>query len=208
MDFKKMGIYVGVAVAVAVGSYATGRYASPDKVVYQEKEKVVEKERVVATSDTQKILDALKTMQQQISVQKDVSMTKKVVRRPDGTVEVTVTKDDKSKTDTKTDTKVEVKEQERKTEIVVREVERVVEREVTKIVERNRPSWALTLQPGFDVAGALGRGSPYSLLPRDNYALKHVVVGMSIERRLVGPLSTGIWANTAGAGGLSIRLEF
>ena len=208
MDFKRIGICAAVALAIAVGSFAAGRYAAPEKVVFTEKIKVVEVEKTVTVSDTEKILNALKTVQQQVSQQKDVKTTKTVVKRPDGTVEVTVVKDDKSKTDSKTDTKVEVQEKDKKTEVIVREVEKVVEKEVTKIIERERPSWALTLQPGFDFAGALGRGAPYSLLPSDNYLLRHVVVGMSVERRLIGPLSTGVWANTSGAGGISLRLEF
>lgn len=200
MDLKKIGTYVVVALVIAGGGYAAGRYAAPDKIVYQEKVKVVETEKVVATVETDKILNALK----QVSQQKDVHTTKTVVRAPDGTTTVKVETQDKSKTDTK----VEVQDKEKKTEVVIKEVEKEVVKEVTKTVERERPSWAVSLLPGFDVAGALGAGSPYTILPSDNYLLRHVVVGASLERRLIGPLSTGVWANTAGAGGLVLRLEF
>jgi len=208
MDFKKIGIYIALVVALVGGGYAAGRYAAPERVVVTEKIKEVVVEKTVATVDTEKILNALKTVQQQVAQQRDVRTTKTVVKKPDGTVEVRVETADKTKIDTKTDTKVEVQEKDKKTEVTVKEVERVVEKEVTKIVERARPQWALTLQPGFDVAGALGYGTPYSLLPTSNYLLRHVVVGASVERRLLGPLSSGLWANTAGAGGLLLRLEF
>lgn len=35
-----------------------------------------------------------------------------------------------------------------------------------------------------------------------------LVVGVSVERRIVGGVSAGLWANTVGAGGASLSVEF
>ncbi len=201
MDIKKLGLFALVAVGLVGGGYAAGRYASPEKVVYTEKIKVVEKEVVVRVVETERVLDALKN----VSQQKNVKTKKVTVKAPDGTTTTTTETEDKSKTDTQEKTKEA--EKAKTAETVIKEV--IVEKEVTKTVERSRPNWSLALQPGFDFAGALGNGSPYSLLPAsENFLLRHAILGVSVERRLLGPLSTGLWANTSGAGGITIRLEF
>jgi hypothetical protein len=200
MDTKKLGLFALAALVLVGGGFAAGRYVAPEKVVYTERLKVVEKEVVVRVVDTDKVLDAIKN----VSQQKDVKTKKVTVKQPDGTVTTTTETEDKTKTDTQEKTKETDKT--KTTETVVKEV--IVEKEVTKTVERSRPSWSLSLQPGIDVAGALGHGSPYNLLPSDNFLLKHAVLGISVEHRLLGPLSTGLWANTSGAGGVTLRLEF
>jgi len=81
-------------------------------------------------------------------------------------------------------------------------------REVTKIVERSRPNWRLQLISGIDMAAALGYAQPYTLLPSDSDLLKYTVLGVGVEHRLLGPLSTGVWANSRGQGGISLSLEF
>lgn len=201
MDIKKLGLFVLVAVGLVGGGYAAGRYASPEKVVVTEKIKVVEKEVVVRVVETEKVLDAIKN----VSQQKNIKTVKVTEKKPDGTVTVREEKSDTSKTDSQT--KVKEEEKTKAAETIIKEV--IVEKEVTKTIERSRPNWSLALQPGFDVAGALGYGSPYSLLPvSDNFLLRHAILGVSVERRLLGPLSTGLWANSSGAGGITIRLEF
>jgi hypothetical protein len=33
------------------------------------------------------------------------------------------------------------------------------------------------------------------------------VVGASVERRIIGPIFVGLWGNTAGAAGVTVKLE-
>ena len=200
MDFKKKIGTVAVVLALMVGSYAAGRYVTPAKVIITEKVVTVKETQVVTVVETDKILNALKT----VNRQNDVKMVKVTQQNKDGSVTTTETREDKTKT--LTEAKTDVKEHEKASENK-KEVE-IQEREVTKtVVATEHPDWSLALQPGFDVAGALGRGSPYSLFP-DTVALKHVVVGLSVEHHLIGPLSTGVWGNTSGAAGITIRLDF
>lgn len=59
-----------------------------------------------------------------------------------------------------------------------------------------RPDWRVGLQVGASlVTPALPITGP-------------LVLGASVERRIVGGVSAGLWANTVGAGGASVSVEF
>ena len=200
MTTKKEVLIISIiAVALFAGGYGTGRFAAPDKVVTTEKVVTVTQDHLVTTVDTAKILDAIKN----VNVQKDVHTIRIIEHQKDGTVKETVTTDDKSKSESQIKTEDKEKAQS------VRVEEHIVykDREVTKTVERNRPQWALGLTPGFDFAGALGHGSAISLLP-STATIPHLVLGADLTRRVIGPLSAGIWVNSAGMGGAVLRLEF
>lgn len=193
---KKIVALVVAGLALFVVGYGTGRYAAPDKVVVTEKVREVKTEKTTESVDTAKILNILQAM----NTQKDVKVVRVVEKAKDGSVKVTTTTEDKSKIEAKTEA------QEKSKTVEVRTVEKLVyrDRETTKTIERNRPSWSLAIQPGFAFGTALGLGDqPYNLIP-----IRHVVANVSIERRLIGPLSVGAWANTHLDGGLSLRLEF
>lgn len=196
MTTKSIIVLAAVGVALAAGGYLTGRYAAPDKVVVTEKVVTVEKQVVVEQIKTEVKLVKV------ADVQKDVHREKVTEKRPDGTVVVTEKQDDKSKTHSTTDATD-------KTEATHIE-ERLVykDREVTKLVERNRPQWALALQPGYEFGTALGLGGESSNLLDRVLPVKHVMANVVLERRVFGPLSLGAWANTRLDGGLSIRLEW
>lgn len=199
MDIKKIGIAGALVVALFAGGYATGRYAAPERVVITEKVKEVKSEKIVESVDTAKILNALKTM----NVAKDVHTVKIIERAPDGTTKTIITSDDKTKSESKSESQEKTKTVETKV------VERIVykEREVTKTVERIRPQWALALQPGFEFGAALGLGGqPFNLLSA--IPVKHVMANVLLERRLLGPVFVGAWANTHLDGGLSVRVEW
>ena len=69
----------------------------------------------------------------------------------------------------------------------------------TVTVTAERPRWAVTALAGASL------GSPPRLIPGLPAPL---VVGAAVERRILGPLSAGLWATSAGAGGVSVRVEF
>jgi len=197
---KRYTILAGLALVLAGGSFAAGRYSAPDKVVTVEKVREVEKQVIVKVVETDKVIEALKN----VSQQKNVKTKKVTVKAPDGTTTTTTETEDKTKTDTQDKTK----EAETTKEVETKVVEKIVEKEVTKIVERSRPNWRLQLQTGFDVAALTNRADPYSLLPSDSDLVRYMVLGIGVERRLLGPLSAGAWANTHGMGGLTLSLEF
>lgn len=202
-----------VALALVGGGFAAGRYATPDRVEYKDKIVEVEANVDAYVAEINKLQEEVHTLKTTIATAKNVTTKKVIKKAPDGTVTTTIDTVDTSKIDKTVDEKDSKKEQETKVEIRV--VEKLVykDHETLKIIERNRPAWALSLMPGFDFAGAFGHGTPVnlipnSLLPTSIPGLRHIVIGTSIERRIIGPFSGGIWANTAGMGGLVLRLEF
>lgn len=201
-SFKKYATLVGIGLALLVGGYATGRYAAPDKVVVTKELVTVHDTQIVKVVDQDAILKAISNL----NVQKDVHKVKTVVKAKDGTETTTVTTDDKSKSESQT--KVD-------TQVVTHAVDTTHTTDttrltVTKLVERDRPNWRLSLMPGLDLAEVLGhnQGTPYNLLPSSDAMLKYVVVGVGLEHRLAGPISGGLWANSRGAGGLILTLEW
>jgi hypothetical protein len=197
---KKYGILAGIALLLVGGGYAAGRYAAPDKVVVTEKVVTVHDVQIVKVVETDKVIEALKN----VSQQKDVKTKTVKVKTPDGTVTTTTETEDKTKTDTqeKTEEKTKTKETETKKETEVQI------REVTKVVERSRPNWRVQLITGIDYAAVLGKTQPYSLLPSDSDLIRYTVLGLGVEHKLIGPLSTGVWVNSRGQGGLTLSLEF
>ncbi len=200
MSPKQIAIAITAVIALIGGGFAAGRYAAPDKVTYKDREVLVYVDRAVTSVDTDKILNAIATMSQQ----KDVVKKKVTVKTPDGGTTITEETVDKTKTESKT----EVQEKEKKVEVRVEERLVYKDRETIKTIERNRPQWSLALQPGFDLGSAIGGGARYNLLPSSVGVLKHAIVGMSIERQIVGPLKGGLWANSAGMVGVTVRWEF
>lgn len=210
----KKPVMVGfVALALFGGGYATGRHSAPTKVTIQDRvvEKTVYKDRMVI--DTESVLKAVRDLKTTNDVAKDVHVKTVTVKAKDGTVTTTVESTDQSKTQKTADTVDTKTEQTKQTVDRIVEKDVVKEHETIKTVERARSRWGLSLMPGFDFAGALGHGTAYSALPTSLFPgssvlLRHAVIGASIERRLIGPLSTGVWFNSAGVGGVTLRLEF
>jgi hypothetical protein len=197
------GLIIGALLLVG-GGYSLGRYATPAKVVVTEKVQVVTVEHTTAvtTVDTDKILDAIKT----VNKQKNVHTVTVIEKAPDGSTKTTVTSDDKSTTEAATTAQATDKTQTTaKVDQVVQQTK--TDNKTTTTIRDVQPKWSLSLQPGFNFAQALGSGAPYSLLPTSNPYLKYAVLGVSLEHRFIGPLSAGIWGNSNGAGGLTLRLD-
>lgn len=231
----KAAVVAGCLVLVALG-YAAGRFSAPTKVQTTDKLVEISTDKQTSAVQTEKILAAIKELKIQLDVAtsavtelkvqvdlaKNVHVKRVVEKRPDGssttTTETTDTSQTKKVADSKeattqdSHTTVDAKEattqQEKKTEATSSEKTVYRDREITKLVERSRPIWGFTLAPGYDFAGALGHGQPINLIPASVLPLRHVVLGASIERRVAGPLSAGVWGNTQGSGGLILRLEF
>lgn len=194
-----IGAIIAVIVMFCIG-YGTGRYAAPDKVVTTEKIVTVTQDHVVTQVDTDKIINAFKAL----NTQKDVHTVRVIEKEKDGTTKITVTQDDKSKSEATT----QVQDKEKAQTVKVEDHIVYKDREITKTVEKNRPSWGLSLQPGFELGTVLGAGpQPYNLLSKALPGL-HVMANVTLERRFLGPIFLGAWANTHMDAGLSLRLEF
>lgn len=172
--------------------FATGRYAAPDKVVVSEKIKVVETEKVVT-------VEKVRVERVVVSDEKKKVHTEEYqVKHPDGTEEK------KTTTDENVDTVVH----EQDTKYVDRWNERIVEKEVyrdrEKTVYRDRPQWSLGVGAGFSIPEATGSKAGYRLLD----PLGPVILQADVNRRILGPISAGVWGNTSGVVGVGLKLDF
>jgi hypothetical protein len=199
-SFKTRAVKVVGIVALVVGAYAYGRFGQPAKVVTTEKVVTVAQTQTVTTVDTQRVLDAIADVKKTVKTHKVVVVDKK----PTGETTTTITTDSQASSDSQAQTqnKTNTAAQTQQTQIIYKD------REVTKTVtDQTRPGWSLELDPGIDFAALAGR-TTYSLLPSTgNPILHYTVIGASVQKRLFGPLYGGVWANTSGAGGLTLRLD-
>lgn len=200
-NLKHVSILVVLAILLTAGGFVTGRFLTPPKTVTVEKTKIeyVEKQVVVERVVTK--IQIVKVTEKANNIATD----KHIVKTKDGTVtideHVRDTSQEKTGTNINTTTDANKATTTDKKETV--ETSRVTTTD-------GRPNWSLSLQPGFDIAGALGHGDPYSIFPGaiNGVPLHHLMLGVAVDHRLIGPLFTGVWANSAGAGGLILRMEF
>lgn len=195
--FKKLIPITIIIILVALIGYGTGRMSAPVKTVVEERIKVEQVEKQV-------VVEKVKTDLQVVYVQtgqKNTHTETMTEKRPDGTVITKVIENTQTKTEVKTDTNLN------KVSDMIKINEKTVAIDQSKVVTTVRDShnWSVSVQPGIDFAGLAGK-STYNAL--DGLAIKHFVVGASVERRLIGPMFGGVWGNTQGTGGVSIKLEF
>lgn len=172
-----------VAILLAGGGYAFGRYGQPAKII--EKEKIVEK---IVYQD--KIVEKIvKVMVQDKNRHTETTTTKS----PDGT---TVTK---IITDTKTDTKTDTSDNKTEEKVVYKD--RIVEKE--KIVEASKPGWRVGAGIGLSIPSTF-LGEPQIGVP----GLRGAVVEIGVDRRVIGPLWVGLHGNTQGTVTLGLSGEF
>lgn len=184
-------ILTGAAfLAMLVLAYATGRYLQPANVV--EKEKVVTRVEI-----QEKIVE--KVVEKKVYVEVEAKVVHKettTVKGKDGT-ETTKTVED-----TKSDTHKNGEDTKTADKVVERVVEKVVIKEVEKIVTAAKPNWRLGPMVGVDLRTALG--GPPQLIPQ----LGPMVIGVQVERRVLGPISLGVYGQTSGVVGASLTVEF
>lgn len=182
-------------VTVAIGSYALGRYVVPEKVLIQERVKVVEVEKQVVVVQEKVVEKVVRDEAKKERVRRE----ERTVKRPDGSEETTKTEEIGIDTVVR-DTKIEYVDR-----VVEKEVVKYVDREVEKRVEITRPlpDWRLSA-----MAGVNGTKLP-GLLAGDSFdAMTHLSFGASLERRIWGPVHAGVWGLSTGQGGLSLSLDF
>jgi hypothetical protein len=179
---RRRAIIAGAALAALLVAFLGGRYSRAPQVVTVDKVRTqtveVEKIHTVTVHDVAEAKDAAEKV-------RTVTVTR-YRWMPGGITEAETT----TRAATDTDT------HETKQAHATVTKDRAVDVRTTTIelhtVTPVRPRWSVSLMPGVDLRGA-------SSLPY------HAVVGASVERRIIGPLSLGAWGNTAGAVGISIR---
>jgi hypothetical protein len=187
---------VGLAAALLVG-YGAGRYAAPVKTVERVKVEVVEKQVVVTQVKVEKEYVAVADRNADTRVNREVVE----VVKPDGTKttttkETTDTKETSresvASTSTTTSTKVEAKESTKVEERAVR-------------VARGLPTWTLGVDAGVVLPALVGDSRPARLVPG---LPRWAEVGISLDRRLFGPVKAGVRVGSMGSVGVALKVEF
>jgi hypothetical protein len=174
-----------------------GRYSRPARV--EVKEHTVFQDRIV-----EKIVNHDVVQTQAIH---DVVEAKHVVTQiewrtaPDGKQTVTETIRDQTKTSEETkDSRQSVSDT-----TASRTEDKKIEAIKTTVTTDARPNWLVGVQAGVNVPGAISGGLAGLT---GTGIIKNGILGVSVDRRILGPLFLGAWGTTAGAGGISVRIEF
>jgi len=179
-------ILAGVALLALAGSFGAGRYSRPAKVVTVDKVRteVQYRDRVVTQ------------IQHDVQVQHDVAVQTRTVTQwrtgPDKVTTVTQYVDRDRTSETKRQDRGQTKQD------ASSEARSLVTELHTASTVYARPAWSATLLAG----GQLGGRRLTDALPAP------LVLGVAVERRLVGPVSAGLWATSGMAAGLAVRLDW
>lgn len=185
MKAYHLQIAVIIGSALFLGAVA-GRYASPAKVVVQEKVKTVEVEKQVVVVQEHVKVERVEVATESRHVRRQETTT----RAPDGTT--TTVKTEEEATD-KSTTAVVVAEAKKDT--FAETSKREATESKSKTVTESRPQWKASALAGVDLATALhGELRP--------------IYGGALERRVLGPFSAGVWALSNGTAGLSMSIQF
>jgi hypothetical protein len=192
---------MAVVAGAITGAFVLGRFTAPEmpeRVVEKTVEKVVEKVDERKVTQLQQENQSLKQEVAQLSLR--IRRTEHTVTRPDGTVEVVKTEEvDKTETKATQEVKVEIREV-KVTETKI--VDRIIEKEV--LVEKlRRPDWRVSALVGLNVPN-LGQVTELSV----GGVLPALALGASVDRRIIGPVSAGVWGLSSGQFGLGVSFEF
>jgi hypothetical protein len=207
---KRNIVIAAISLVLLCGSFAAGRYSSPSTVQYVDKIKTVEVQHETRVVEQKVDLSEIKSLIAQYakSQQRDVFKKKVTIVDPNGGKTITEETTDKTKTDTQktvsdhTDTKVVStgKDSSDSSSSITQE------RTTTKIVAKDGGSnYGLALQFGINVPHPLtGDGLPNYIpgMPRQT------VMGITFDRRIIGPIYGGAWGNSRGDAGVHIRFGF
>lgn len=182
MDRKILAIGVALVLfGLAVG-FSFGRRFGPERVEVQEKVRIQEVEKQVVVVQEKVRIERVEVAQAERRTHKQETIT----TRPDGTTTTVRTEDDAS------ERKTSINETATADKDARAEVAKSTATETDKkTIITNRPSWKISATAGVPLADPL-----------------HPIYGGSIEHRVVGPLSAGVWAMSNLTGGISVSIEF
>ena len=199
-------VAVVLAVVIFWVGYSVGHRRAPVQVREVEKRVEVQKQTMVVQQkvDISELKQVLTQYAQQ--VQKDVSTRRVIVVNKDGSKTITEERTDKSKTDTEKAS--DTKDAAASTTTTQKTVEVTKTVTVEKTVDRlvlSKPNWLVGLQGGISLPHLIDGDAGPNYLP---YIPRQTVLGLTVDRRLLGGLYGGAWANTRGEAGLGLRLAF
>jgi len=177
--------WLGLVPVAALLGLLWGRHHGPERTKDVYKTDVVYKDRVV-----EKIVHDVQTVHDVATQTRTVTVTK-WAKAPDGSPVVT------QETHAEKDQQAETKRHARTQGTQERQSESHQAAVQTHTTE-SRPNWSVSLLAGVQDGGK----RLVDALPAP------AVVGVVVERRILGPLSIGAWGTTARAAGLSLRLDF
>jgi hypothetical protein len=185
-----------IVVLVAVGSFFGGRYSSPEKTKVVTVDKVVEIHHEQTQVAQQINIDELLKKVQDKTRYVDRDVVRVVTIKPDGTR--TETETDRSKIDSTqhTTTNQETKVSEA-TEIKKLLDDYRAEEHSKTVIKENPKNWRVGILTGYskDSSGVI-TGVP------------GLIVGGFAERKLIGPVNLGAWANSQPGAGLQLSVSF
>jgi hypothetical protein len=183
----------GLVVAVGTASFFAGRASVPApehvEVEQRAEERATETvtaertevETTNATTDTDRATDTVRVVYRDRIVYPDGT-------RHESEVETVETADR-----VREHVEAEGKRAEAEKIVERREVEKIVERRVE--VERDPPDWRVSALVGADLG--IVDGDP-----------PHLAFGAEVDRRILGPVSVGVWGLSTGAVGGAVSIEF
>lgn len=195
-EFLKSSIgHLALFALVIAGAFITGRYSAPVQVMETQKVVIQEHETIKVVEVEKTIIEKAKDITEGKSIHKE--RTEEV--RPDGTK---LTKETVDINIDRTIRETEIKFVDR-TLTVEKEVEKLVEVVKEKIIVTKKPDWAVTARLGLAL----------SELKLSTALANPLVVGVEVDRRVLGPVRIGLWAdsNTTFSdvrGGLAVGMEF
>lgn len=192
-DWKKYLMFVAGGLGLLLVGYGWGRYATPAKVVTKTEVQVVQTEHVV-----EKVVTEIKVVKVD-NTQKSSHHAVYDVSHPDGTKEHHETTDENVSQviQTQADKLIDV--------VHEKETIKYVDKEVVKTVEAKKPDWRLGALAGFSIPETFGsQKEGYRLLP----SLGAVQLGVDLDRRILGPISVGVWGLSSGSVGVKVGLEW
>jgi len=178
-------ILAGAVVLALCGSFAAGRYTRTVQT-----RDVVRTETQWKDREVVKVVHDVQTVHDVATQTRTVTVTK-WAKAPDGSPVVT------QETHAEKDQQAETKRQDHTNSAITKASETQFKSLESYETDRS-PNWSVSVLAGVQDGGK----RLVDALPGP------LVVGVSAEHRLIGPLSAGIWGTTSRAAGISVRLDF
>lgn len=202
MNWKSIFSSPFVVVIGLVVAFLTGRMSSPTKTVEVEKKVEIHHEAQVIHQKVD--FEELKRVVASIQQKNNVVREKTIVINPDGSSTTTEKETDRTETASNTDSSSSTRGSSETDVKIWKETVRVEEH--VKLVEnlKTPDTWSVGVLAGANLPHLLDGDVPNYVpgLP------DRLVVGVAVDRQLLGPVRGGLWANSRGDAGLVVRLGF
>lgn len=187
---RRYAIEAGALILALAVAFGAGRYSRPTKVVtkVEMRTEVQYRDRV----QVQTVHDV--AIQHDTQAQTRTVTVTRWAKAPDGTPVVTQETHQEQQQATQASKAAETRTDAQRTT----EAHQATQETRTVTVTAERPQWSVSALAGVQFGGLrLIPGLPAPL-----------VAGVAIDRRIIGPVSAGVWGTSGGAAGVLVRFEF